>query len=165
MKSVLIGSMAALLLTAGVIFLGISPASAWQYNVQGSGQCVDGLWKVTWTIDNSSEAESLYITQSDRAVIATPLLISAHSKFNVNENVIGDVTLTVGGNWLGDRLLRTESATVKFNPDCRSTKTCEDTLYASQHKEECTAPAVPTPVQIVPSVLPATNDTVELTSK
>lgn len=127
MKGLLFAGAATLLVITGILFLGApSSVSAWQYKLHGTGQCVDGFWHVTWTIDNSTEGEGLYITQSDRASVPSPLLISAQSKQVFQENATGDVSLTITGNWLGDRSLRTQSAIVPFNPDCLADRGCKD---------------------------------------
>ncbi len=115
-----IASLAIVTLSSGV-------ASAWHYSIKGTGTCqTDGSYKITWTLDNTSEPTALEIKQSNRSVVKAGDSVPAKQKKNFTETVdgtkAGSYTLTLRGDWKGDRSNQKQEATVKLDKPCEQPK-------------------------------------------
>jgi hypothetical protein len=110
-----------------LIALPASSALAWTYGLSGSGQCQsDGSFKITWSVDNTSENEALHITaSSNSAVVATGTNIAAHSAQAFTQTAsgtaAGSFSLSLTGNFPSDQTLRDRQATVTLSSACPQT--------------------------------------------
>ena len=106
-----------------LIALPAGSALAWHYGVTGAGQCQpDGSYKITWTVDNTSEPESLHILTSDNSAIAADSYVNAHSTKAFTQTASGTTAASFSvhltGNYHSDQTVRSESATVSLTQSC-----------------------------------------------
>ena len=103
LRRALAGTVAALLIAAGLVVL--SPAlsaSAHHNTINVSASCVNYQWTITWKITNSEYDKSEEITSSsDPSIIATGDTIQAGSTYTKTETVTGPVTktLAISAEW------------------------------------------------------------------
>lgn len=103
LRRALAGTVAALLLAAGLVVL--SPAvsaSAHHNTISVTAACVNHQWTITWKITNSEYDKSETITHSsDESVIAVGTVIDRAGTYTKTETVSGpvDKTLTVTAKW------------------------------------------------------------------
>lgn len=114
-----------LVLVAGVlgvcliVGLVMRATQAWTYGLTGVGTCqVDGSFKATYTLDNSTEPDALNITASNRAVVPVGTGVPAGTTADFSETITADTTLTLKGNWAGDPTEQQRSVTVIFDTTC-----------------------------------------------
>lgn len=107
-----------------LLALPASTAFAWTFGLTGSGVCEqNGSYKITWTIDNTTENEALRITtSSNTAVVPVGTEVAADSKEDFTQTVSGSTpatfNLTLQGDWPSDTTDRTRSATVTLTQPC-----------------------------------------------
>lgn len=120
MKKVLLSAGAGLIMAA----VPVSQAFAWHYQLTGEGTCQEnGSFKITWTVDNSSENQPLDIVwSSNTAVIPAGTVVSANSSQDFYQTVSGttasNYSLTIKGNWAGDQTKQEHYATVTMEAAC-----------------------------------------------
>jgi hypothetical protein len=130
LRRALAGTVAALLLAAGIVVM--SPAlsaSAHHNTITTSASCVNSQWTITWTITNSESDKSEQITSSsDQSIIANGTEIAKGGSYTRTEIVSGPVkkTLQVSATW---------SNGVK--------NTASKTIYPGDFTGTCQAPDVP----------------------
>lgn len=117
------------------VFLTVGRASAWTFSLAGSGECQpDGSYKITWVVDNSTESDALDITASNRAVVPVGTSVPANSTEDFDESAdgtqAGSFTLTLKGNWDGDKTERERTATVTLDEPCDQPAPVEPTPVA-----------------------------------
>lgn len=119
--SVLTG-LAMLTLSSGV-------ASAWYYKISGNGICQpDGSYKITWKVDNTSEPTALEIKSSNNPAVVpvgTNVPAGSFTQFTqiADGTKPGNFTLTLRGDWQGDRSNQLQSATVSLKQACEQPTT------------------------------------------
>jgi hypothetical protein len=117
-----------LCLTAGlaiVAALSFAPgALAWTYSVSGSVTCdtATGEHVVTWTVDNSTEPQTLTIRASNRGSVPVGSTVAARVARQYTERLAGSttgtITLTLKGNWPSDQTQRTRIVSVTLGGVC-----------------------------------------------
>jgi hypothetical protein len=118
----------------------VTPVFAWSFMVSGNGQCQpDGSFLITWTVDNHTEHEALYITaSSDNTVVPVPSQVAGDSSKTYTQTADGtkpgSFNLSVTGHWNGDK-----NAHTYRNP------------HPIKLKKACDQPVVP---PVVPPVTP-----------
>jgi hypothetical protein len=153
-------------LITGIVTLGlvlttnVGLASAWSYDLTGSGVCQpDGSFKITWNVDNSSEPDALNITASNKpSVVPVGSTVAAHQTKTFNENADGTQaeshTLTLKGNWAGDATERERTATVTLDKACTQpqppTPPPTGGRGAGPVETPVATPPAPTPQVVVP---------------
>jgi hypothetical protein len=111
---------------SGLLLLGLytGSAAAWTYSLSGSGECQpDGSFKITWTVDNSTEDEELNITSSSNtSVVPVGTKVPANDSSDFIQNAPGTspavFTLTLKGHWTTDTNDQERTATVALEGPC-----------------------------------------------
>jgi hypothetical protein len=99
-------------------------AFAWTFGLTGNGVCEpNGSYKITWTVDNTTESETLRITaSSNTGVVPVGTEVAADSKEDfaqiVSGTTPGTFNLTLQGDWPSDSTDRTRTATVTLTQPC-----------------------------------------------
>lgn len=115
---------AALATGASAAVLMAAPAFAWDYGLSGSGQCqTDGSYKITWTVDNSTENEALTVnSSSNTTVVPVGTQVPANQSSNFSETESGTTpatyNLTLDVNWPSDHASHVKSANVTLSQAC-----------------------------------------------
>jgi hypothetical protein len=109
---------------SAIVGLGAAPALAWDYSLSGSGQCQpDGSYKITWTVDNSTENEALSVSSSSNtAVVPVGTSVAAHQTAAYTETESGTTpgtfNLTLDVNWPSDSGSHIKTANVTLSTAC-----------------------------------------------
>lgn len=99
-------------------------AYAWTFNFKGRGVCqADGTFKITWTVDNRTEAEPMTVTDSNiPAGIPVGSVIPAKGQKGFVQVVDGKttktITGTIKGNWPSDQNKVQKTSKVKLSTPC-----------------------------------------------
>lgn len=112
---------------SGIAMFGMlsGTASAWYYTMSGSGVCQpDGSYKITWTVNNTSEPTQLEVRKSSNVdVVKVGETIPARQSENFYQTVDGTkpgaFKLELTADWKEDRSNMKRSATVTLNEACQ----------------------------------------------
>lgn len=113
-------------LFAVMVLVGLNTgvAAAWTYSLMGSGVCQpDGSYKITWTVNNTTEEEALTIQESSNPSVVpvgteVPAEKTADFEQLVDGTKTGSYSLTLKGNWEGDLEKQEKSAMVDLKGPC-----------------------------------------------
>lgn len=113
-------------LMTGLVFVGLPAgvANAWTFSMKGQGVCQqDGSYKITWTVNNSTESQPLRITKSSNtSVVAVGDTVPAKQKKDFIQNASGTQAATfklaLEGDWESDTNDRKREATVILDKAC-----------------------------------------------
>jgi hypothetical protein len=113
-------------IAASMAMVGLSTATAfaWTYGVSGKGVCQpNGSYVITWSVDNNTESQPLHITaSSNAAVVPAGTNVAAKSVKNYTQTVDGtkatNYSLSLSGNWDGDKTVRDRTASVNLDKAC-----------------------------------------------
>ena len=107
-----------------VLLLSVQVSWAWTYSLSGSQVCnaVTGNYDITWTADNTTNAEDFTVTSSNRVVVSVGDVVTKGTTRDFTENLPGTtsvlVTLNIAGNWPNDQKPTAHEATVTLEGTC-----------------------------------------------
>jgi uncharacterized repeat protein (TIGR01451 family) len=112
------------ILAAAIAAAMAAPAFSWHYRVTGMASCnaSTGKYDVRWTIDNTSENQSLTVLTSNRSAVPAGSKVAAYATRTFNESIPGNTSgatsLNLTVNWPGDTAAHYQSASVYTDGKC-----------------------------------------------